>query len=160
MVWGGEETDGQHAFHQLLHQGIRAFSADFIAVADPGHDLVEQHRWLLANCIGQGEAMSAGAPSSTDAPFRAVPGNHPSTTLLLDRLDGRSLGMLLALYEHKVFCQSVIWGINSFDQWGVELGKQLADRVYDALGANTDDAVDASTAALIEVLRSHPRSAP
>ena len=160
VVWGGEETDGQHAFHQLLHQGTRAFSADFIAVADPGHDLVEQHRWLLANCIGQGEAMSAGAPSSPDAPFRAVPGNHPSTTLLLDRLDGRSLGMLLALYEHKVFCQSVIWGINSFDQWGVELGKQLADRVYDALGANTDDAVNASTAALIEVLRSHPRSAP
>lgn len=154
VIWGGEETDGQHAFHQLLHQGTRAFSADFIAVTDPGHDLVDQHRWLLANCLGQGEAMSAGAPSSADAPFRAVPGNHPSTTLLLDRLDGGSLGMLLALYEHKVFCQSVIWGINPFDQWGVELGKQLADRVYDALGAGTEDgAMDASTASLVHTLK-------
>ena len=157
VIWGGEETDGQHAFHQLLHQGTRAFSADFIAVIDPGHDLADQHRWLLANCLGQGEALLTGAPSPADAPHQAVAGNHPSTTLLLDRLDGRHLGMLIALYEHKVFCQGVIWGINPFDQWGVELGKQLARRVYDALGENTDHAVDASTAALIEVLRSYQR---
>lgn len=154
VIWGGEETDGQHAFHQLLHQGTRAFSADFIAVADPGHDLVDQHRWLLANCLAQGEAMLTGAPSPADAPHQAVAGNHPSTTLLLDRLDGRRLGMLLALYEHKVFCQSVIWGINPFDQWGVELGKRLARRVYDALGEDSeDDTMDASTASLVDALK-------
>ncbi|MCY3818586.1 MAG: glucose-6-phosphate isomerase [Gammaproteobacteria bacterium] len=154
VIWGGEETDGQHAFHQLLHQGTRAFSADFIAVADPGHDLADQHRWLLANCLGQGEALLAGAPSPADAPHQAVAGNHPSTTLLLDRLDDRRLGMLLALYEHKVFCQSVIWGINPFDQWGVELGKQLARRVYDALGEDSEaDDMDAATASLVDTLK-------
>ncbi|MDE0451996.1 MAG: glucose-6-phosphate isomerase [Gammaproteobacteria bacterium] len=157
VIWGGEETDGQHAFHQLLHQGTRAFSADFVAVANPGHDLADQHRWLLANCLGQGEALLTGAPSPADAPHQAVAGNHPSTTLLLDRLDSRRLGMLIALYEHKVFCQSVIWGINPFDQWGVELGKQLARRVYDALGVSTDDTIDESTASLVDVLKSYRR---
>ena len=157
VIWGGEETDGQHAFHQLLHQGTRAFSADFIAVIDPGHDLADPHRWLIANCLGQSEAMLAGAVPedvSTDAPHRAVIGKHPSTTILLDRLDGRHLGMLLALYEHKVFCQSVIWRINPFDQWGVELGKHLASRVYDALGAGPDDTLDTSTASLVRALKS------
>ena len=160
VVWGGEETDGQHAFHQLLHQGTRAFSADFITVANPGHDLVDQHRWLLANCVGQGEAMLKGAAtedSSDSAPHRAVVGNHPSTTIVLDRLDGRSLGNLLALYEHKVFCQGVIWRINPFDQWGVELGKQIARRVYDALGAGPDDTMDASTASLVRALKTQRR---
>ena len=157
VVWGGEETDGQHAFHQLLHQGTRAFSADFVAVADPGHDLADQHRWLLANCLGQGEALLTGASSPAHAPHQAVPGNHPSTTLLLDRLDGRCLGMLLALYEHKVFCQSVIWGINPFDQWGVELGKQLARHVYDALGEDSDDTMDAATASLVDTLKKRRR---
>ena len=160
VVWGGEETDGQHAFHQLLHQGTRAFSADFITVANPGHDLVDQHRWLLANCVGQSEAMLAGAATgdpSTDAPHRAVAGNHPSTTILLDRLDGRNLGSLLALYEHKVFCQSVIWRINPFDQWGVELGKQIARRVYDALGTGPDDTMDKSTASLVDALKTRRR---
>ena len=154
VIWGGEETDGQHSFHQLLHQGTRAFSADFVAVADPGHDLADQHRWLLANCLGQGEALLTGTSSQTDAPYQAVPGNHPSTTILLDRLDGQRLGMLLALYEHKVFCQSVIWGINPFDQWGVELGKQLARRVYDALGEDSEgDDTDASTSGLVDTLK-------
>lgn len=154
VIWGGEETDGQHAFHQLLHQGTRAFSADFVAVVDPGHDLADHHRWLLANCLGQGEALLTGAPSPPEAPYQAVGGNHPSTTLLLDRLDGRRLGMLIALYEHKVYCQSVIWGINPFDQWGVELGKQLARRVYDALGRDSeDDTMDASTADLVDTLK-------
>ena len=156
VVWGGEETDGQHAFHQLLHQGTRAFSADFVTVADPGHDLADHHRWLLANCLGQGEALLTGAPAPADAPHRAVAGNHPSTTLVLDRIDGHGLGMLIALYEHKVFCQSVIWGINPFDQWGVELGKQLADRVYAALGEDSeDDTMDASTAGLVDSLMEH-----
>lgn len=158
VIWGGEETDGQHAFHQLLHQGTRTFSADFVAVADPGHDLADQHRWLLANCLGQGEALLTGASSPTDTPHQAVPGNHPSTTILLDRLDGRCLGMLLALYEHKVFCQSVIWGINPFDQWGVELGKQLARRVYEALGRDSEaDTVDASTANLVNTMKKRQR---
>ena len=104
--------------------------------------------------------MFAGAETedpSTDAPHRAVAGNHPSTTILLDRLDGRNLGNLLALYEHKVFCQSVIWRINPFDQWGVELGKQIARRVYDALGAGPDDTMDASTASLVDLLKSYRR---
>ena len=155
IIWGGEETDGQHAFHQLLHQGTRAFSADFIAVVDPGHELIDQHRWLLANCLGQGEAMATGAASSEHAPHRDVAGKHPSTTILLDRLDARNLGMLLALYEHKVFCQSVIWHTNAFDQWGVELGKQLARRVYDALAGDDfkDDAMDASTVGLVDAVK-------
>ncbi|MYE82271.1 MAG: glucose-6-phosphate isomerase [Gammaproteobacteria bacterium] len=158
VVWGGEETNGQHAFHQLLHQGTRSFSADLVAVAAPGHDLAERHRWLLANCLGQGSALLRGrdAPAHGPralAPHRAVPGNRATTTVLLDALTPASLGALLALYEHKVFTQATVWGINPFDQWGVELGKQLAHDVFGALGGGPARGLDAATAGLVAEVR-------
>ena len=151
IVWGGEGTNGQHAFHQLLHQGTRSFSADFIVAARAGHGLEEHHRWLLANALAQSQAMMAGQTS--DDPHRAVPGDKPSTTIVLASLTPHSLGALLALYEHKVFCQGVIWNINSFDQWGVELGKRLALPIHDQLGGASPLEQDASTRHLIESLR-------
>ena len=160
VVWGGEETNGQHAFHQLLHQGTRSFAADFIAVAMPEHDLKEHHQWLLASCLSQGQAMLQGTDPSdlADDPIKAhrkVIGNHSTTTILLDTLDPESLGSLIALYEHKVFCQGVIWQINSFDQWGGELGKQLAKKVFDALNGEIVQGLDSSTIGLIKELRKH-----
>ena len=155
VVWGGEETNGQHAFHQLLHQGTRAFSADFIAVTRAGHDLKIHHDWLLANCLAQSKAMQDGRSGEGPAgPDRRVPGGHASTTILLDELSPRALGALLALYEHKVFCLGAIWQINAFDQWGVELGKELAGPIYDELadGAGTH-APDATTAGLLTQIR-------
>ena len=162
VVWGGEETNGQHAFHQLLHQGTRSFSADLIAVAAPGHDLAERHRWLLANCLGQGSALLAGHEAGADgpdaiAPHRAVPGNRATTTLLLDALTPASLGALLALYEHKVFTQATVWGINPFDQWGVELGKELAGGVLEALAGGPLTRLDPVTADLVAELRKRAR---
>lgn len=156
VVWGGEETNGQHAFHQLLLQGTRAFSADFVAVARAGHDLKNHQDWLLANCLAQSKAMSEGR--AADGPLgshRSVAGGQPSTTLLLDELNPRSLGALLALYEHKVFCLGAIWQINAFDQWGVELGKDLAGPIYDELASGQDRGAghDASTAALLTQIR-------
>ena len=131
LIWGGEESNGQHAFHQLLHQGTRAFSADLIACAKAAHGLPEHHAWLLANCLAQGEALRRGR--ETAEPHRRVAGGHPSTTILLDDLTPYALGALLALYEHKVFCASAIWQINAFDQWGVELGKELAGPIRERL---------------------------
>ena len=156
VVWGGEETNGQHAFHQLLHQGTRAFSADFIAVTRPGHGLETHHDWLLANCLAQSKAMMEGR--TVDGPLgshRSVPGGHPSTTVLLDELSTRSLGALLALYEHKVFCLGAIWQINPFDQWGVELGKELAGPIHDELasGDGRGARLDASTDGLLTQIR-------
>ena len=156
VVWGGEETNGQHAFHQLLHQGTRAFSADFIAIACPGHALDHHHDWLLANCLAQSKAMLEGrAADGPLAEHRSVPGGHPSTTLLLDELSPRSLGALLAIYEHKVFCLGAIWQINAFDQWGVELGKELAGPIYDELASGEDRGArhDPSTAGLLTQVR-------
>lgn len=132
VVWGGEETNGQHAFHQLLHQGTRAYSADLIACANPGHALKRHHEWLLANCLAQSKAMMQGVAGGEA--HRHVAGNRPSTTILLDELSPRSLGALLALYEHKVFCAGAIWQINPFDQFGVELGKELARPIFGELG--------------------------
>ena len=158
VVWGGEETNGQHAFHQLLHQGTRSFSADLIAVAEPGHDLAERHRWLLANCLGQGSALLTGREAGVDgpdelAPHRAVPGNRATTTILLDARTPASLGALFALYEHKVFTQATVWGINAFDQWGVQLGKQLANDAFGALAGGSVAGLDAATAALVAEVR-------
>ena len=157
LVWGGEETNGQHAFHQWLLQGTRACSADFIAVAAPGHDLQTHHRWLLANCVGQSQALAlgnaAGAAGDPLAAHRAVRGNQPSTTIVLDALNPSSLGALLAMYEHKTFCQGVLWGINPFDQWGVELGKGLAAAAFQALGGAPAEGLDGSAAALAAELR-------
>ncbi len=134
VLWGGEESIGQHSFHQLLHQGNRPFTADFIGTCVPDHEFAEHHDWQLANMLAQAEAMQFG--DNADDPQRFVAGKRPTTTLLLEALTPRNLGTLLALYEQKVFCQGIIWNINSFDQWGVELGKKLADRIYPAMAGS------------------------
>jgi glucose-6-phosphate isomerase len=118
VVWGAEGTSSQHSFHQLLHQGTQVVPVDFIvAGCSP---------LLDANAEAQAEALARGTRDPSLPPHRQHPGNRPSSTIALERLDARGLGRLLALYEHKVFTQGVIWNVNSFDQWGVELGKQLA----------------------------------
>ena len=161
VIWGGEGTTGQHAFHQMLHQGTRAFTADFILTGADGHqpprpELADQHRWLLANGLGQGQAMALGW--AHEDPHRAAPGNHSTNTFVLDRLDAASLGALLAFYEHRVFCQGLIWDINSFDQWGVEFGKRLAKTLFEQLARDSEPASaalgpDAATHALVSHLR-------
>jgi glucose-6-phosphate isomerase len=125
IVWGGVGTDAQHAVFQLLHQGTHLVPVEFVAAVEPGHGWDEEHhRQLLVNCFAQGAALMAGKPS--DDPHRAYPGDRPSTTILLDRLDPAALGALLAFYEHRTFANAVLLGINPFDQFGVELGKTLA----------------------------------
>jgi glucose-6-phosphate isomerase len=121
VVWGAEGTVSQHSFHQLLHQGTQVVPADFIEL---GLD-----RDLSANCRAQADALAFGTDNASLAAYRQYPGNRPSSMLILDNLGPRSLGRLIALYEHKVFTQGVIWNINSFDQWGVELGKELAKNI-------------------------------
>jgi glucose-6-phosphate isomerase len=167
VVWGDVGTNGQHAYFQLLHQGTDVTPVDFIAALKPSHGLPGHHRVLLANCFAQSEAfmkgktadevraeMSAqGLPAAEiDAlvPHRTFPGNRPSNTILMDALTPSTLGALIALYEHKVFVQGVLWGINSFDQWGVELGKVLAKNIEAELGGEPrPDTHDSSTNALI-----------
>ncbi len=158
ILWGGTGTRGQHAYHQLLHQGTQAFAADFIVVREDERGLKEHHDWLLANALGQSKAMAEGF-SAEDEPYRDVAGNHPTTTVVLDELGPRQLGALLAVYEHKVFCQGSIWNINSFDQWGVELGKNLAIPIYEQLASNghasdLEHRNDPATQGLIDYLRS------
>lgn len=172
ILFGEPGTNGQHAFYQLIHQGTRLIPCDFIASVQPGHDLPEHHDVLLANCIAQTEALMRGKTAesvraelvarglSGDAlealvPHKVFPGNRPSTTILLRRLDPHTLGMLLALYEHTVFVQGVIWGIYSFDQWGVELGKELAKAIEPELRpeAPLPDGHDSSTNGLIAAYR-------
>jgi glucose-6-phosphate isomerase len=146
VTWGGTGTDAQHAVFQLLHQGTITVPVEFIAVreADDTQD-PEHHRQLLLNAFAQGAALMQGQAS--DDPQRAYPGNRPSATILLDRLDARTLGALIAFYEHRTFANAVLLGINPFDQFGVELGKQIARQLSE--GAD-DDSLDVSTRALIE----------
>lgn len=160
VLWGGVGTNGQHAFHQLLHQGTATYFADFILCRHAQHRQPDMQRWLQANAVAQGQGMAAG--QTHDNPHRVVPGNHPSTTLILDSLQPETLGALLAAYEHKVFCLGILWDINSFDQWGVELGKVLARPLAALLQARTtapapDDlglaAQDAATRALLDALK-------
>ena len=131
VVWGGTETPGQHAFHQWLHQGTDTASCDFIVVARPMGTQAEHHEILLAHACAQSQALMNGIAATE--PQRACPGNRPSTTLVLPRLDAYHLGALIAAYEHKVFTQGVVWGVNSFDQFGVELGKTIAAEVLPAV---------------------------
>lgn len=153
IVWGEPGTDSQHSFFQLLHQGTLLIPADLIAACRSPSEFNEQHPLLLANFFAQGEALMNGKPDPA-APHAAVPGNRPSTSILLEELDAKHLGMLLALYEHKVFVQSVIWNLNAFDQWGVALGKQVADRILPTLTAREPaTAFDASTNGLINFYR-------
>ncbi|REE18855.1 glucose-6-phosphate isomerase [Paraburkholderia sp. BL27I4N3] len=162
VTWGEPGTNGQHAFFQMLHQGPTIVPIDFIAVLTPEHPLVSHHPKLLANCFAQSEALMvgrtleeakkvAGADKPELAPHLVFPGNRPTTTLLVEALTARSLGALIALYEHKVLVQGTVWNINSFDQWGVELGKILGKVVEADLTAPSADVKkhDSSTSALI-----------
>ena len=170
VLWGEPGTNGQHAFFQLLHQGTQVVPADFIAAVEGHHALGDHHRLLLANCLAQTQALAFGKTEPEAlaellgqgmhsdaarrlAPYKAFPGNRPTSTILLDRLTPANLGALIALYEHKVFVQGAVWNIDSFDQWGVELGKQLAGRVAGALerGSPASD-MDASTAGLVATI--------
>ncbi len=148
--WGGVGTDTQHSFFQALHQGTSIIPADFIGVVRGDTPHVENHRALHANLLAQTEAFANGQAS--DDPHRAYAGGRPTTTILLDSLDPRALGALLAMYEHSVYLQSVAWDINAFDQFGVELGKQLASRLLPALSGEAE-AGDPVTRALLAELR-------
>ena len=159
IIWGAAGTDAQHSFFQLLHQGTRLVPADFIAVCQPHHTAAQHHAILMANFFAQTAALMNGAPLA-DNPHDRFPGNRPSNSLLLERLTPYSFGQLLALYEHKVFVQSVIWGINAFDQPGVELGKRLASRILPDLANNAPvRGYDTSTNGLIDFYKAH-REAP
>ena len=149
VLWGGAGTDSQHSFFQALHQGTQVVPADFIGVVQPDHPHVEQHRVLLSHLLAQVEALANGDVGAT--PQQHSPGNRPSTLLLLDRLTPRSFGALIALYEHSVYAQSVLWGINAFDQFGVELGKRLAAGLLPVLEgkAKAGDPISAELAAEI-----------
>ncbi len=172
VIWGEPGTNGQHAFYQLIHQGTRLIPVDFIAAAEPQHPLDEHHRILLSNFFAQAEALMRGRTEaearaelaaqglSGDAlerllPHRVFPGNRPTNSILYRRLTPRTLGSLIALYEHKIFVQGVIWNINSFDQWGVELGKQLARAILPELEGEAEvRGHDASTNGLINYWKS------
>ena len=171
VVWGEPGTNGQHAYFQMLHQGTDVIPVEFIAVKRPTHPHADLHAMLLANCLAQSAALMAGktteavlaekAPTAsvemgrlTLAHHRTFPGNRPSTTLLLDQLTPSALGALIALYEHRVFTSGAVWGINSFDQWGVELGKALANDLLPCFTGVSDGAgLDASTAGLLARLK-------
>ncbi len=151
VVWGEPGTNGQHAFFQMLHQGTEVIPLEFIVVKKPSHNLPGHHIKLLANAVAQSQAFLQGKDSEDG--HRHFPGNRPSTFLLLDALTPESLGALIALYEHRVFVSGAVWGINSFDQFGVELGKVLARDVEARLLSGNVQGVDASTAALIANLQ-------
>jgi glucose-6-phosphate isomerase len=155
IIWGAAGTDAQHSFFQLLHQGTRLVPADFIAACQPHHTVEQHHAILMANFFAQTAALMNGAPDAAN-PHERFSGNRPSNSLLLDRLTPRSFGQLLALYEHKVFVQSVVWGINAFDQPGVELGKKLAARILPDLDDNAPaTGYDASTNGLIDFYKAN-----
>jgi len=151
-VFGDAGTNGQHAFFQLLHQGTDIIPVDFIAVARTDEGPTGMHEMLLANCLAQAEALMVGKRDAAE-PWRRFEGNRPSSMILLDRLTPQTLGALIALYEHKTFVEGVLWGINSFDQWGVELGKSLASRILGELTGGDALPHDPSTAALIARLK-------
>ncbi|MFH8376159.1 glucose-6-phosphate isomerase [Streptomyces cyaneofuscatus] len=167
VVWGTPGTNGQHAYYQLIHQGTKLIPADFIGFAAPVHDLlpglIAQHDLLMANFFAQTQALAFGkTPDEVRAegvpeelvPHKTFRGNHPTTTILADKLTPSVLGQLIALYEHKVFVQGAIWNIDSFDQWGVELGKVLAKKIEPVLtGEASTGELDSSTAALVTAYR-------
>ena len=169
VVWGEPGTNGQHAFFQMLHQGTDVIPVEFIAVKQPTHGEADLQAKLVANCLAQSQALMLGktaeqalgekAPTASDtldpqivARHRTFPGNRPSTTLLLERLTPRALGALVAMYEHRVFTSGALWRINSFDQWGVELGKALCNDLLPRLASGEVEGLDASTAGLLRWL--------
>ena len=151
VLWGEPGTNGQHAYFQMLHQGTDVVPVEFVAVKKPKHALAGHHNLLLANVLAQAQALMVG--KSDSGGHRNFPGNRPSTFLLLDELTPTSLGALIALQEHRVFVSGSVWGINSFDQWGVELGKLLAKDVESRLGSGNTAGLDGSTAGLLKTLR-------
>ncbi|WP_153914098.1 glucose-6-phosphate isomerase [Shewanella sp. TC10] len=171
VIWGGEGTNGQHAYHQLLHQGTALIPADFIMPIQSHNPLGEHHNQLASNCFGQTQALMQGRTfdealaelsgqnlSDTEkaliSKHKVMSGNKPSNTILMDKLTPTTLGSLIALYEHRTFVQGAIWQINSFDQWGVELGKLLGNDVLDRIGAENDASeLDCSSNALINLYR-------
>jgi glucose-6-phosphate isomerase len=158
VVWGTPGTNGQHAYYQLIHQGTRLIPADFIGFVTPNHPdgaVGDQHDLLMANFFAQTEALAFGREAPEGQPYRLFAGNHPTNTILASQLTPRTLGSLVAMYEHKVFTQGVMWGIDSFDQWGVELGKALAQRIVPELTGPPPegDTHDSSTRALISRYR-------
>jgi len=172
-IFGDAGTNTQHSFHQLLHQGTQFFPVDFIVPAQTHNPVSDQHQFLYANCLSQSQALMCGKNMSQVeqelkqqglseekiralAPHKVIPGNRPSNTILIEKITPHSLGALIALYEHKVYVESVIWNINAFDQWGVELGKVLSVRVMSALGndESTDD-LDPSTQMQINFFKQH-----
>ena len=173
VIWGEPGTNGQHAFYQLIHQGTRLIPCDFLAPIETHNPIGDHHRILLSNFFAQTEALMRGKQANEvraelvaaglqgDAlerllPHRVFPGNRPSNSIMFQKLTPRSLGTLIALYEHKIFVQGVIWQINSFDQWGVELGKQLAKRILPELeGDHAVTAHDASTNGLINYYKAY-----
>jgi glucose-6-phosphate isomerase len=175
VIWGGVGCNGQHAYHQLLHQGTQLIPADFIVPVVSFNPVVDHHQWLYANCLSQSQALMRGknleevatllreqgldeAQVNALAPHKVIPGNRPSNTLVLERISPRGLGSLIAMYEHKVFVQSTVWGINALDQWGEELGKELGQGAYQRLtDFEAPDAEDASTQGLIDYFRSRHR---
>ena len=175
VIWGGVGANGQHAFHQLLHQGTRLIPADFIIPLETHNPVASHHVTLFANCLSQSRALMSGKTldeakaelkaegmSSGEidklAPHKVIPGNKPSNTLLMEKSTPETVGALIALYEHRTFVQGIIWDVDSFDQWGVELGKQMGKGILDRLTGDTaegDEAIDSSTASLIQIYRSH-----
>jgi glucose-6-phosphate isomerase len=168
IYWGEPGTNGQHSFYQLIHQGTRLIPCDFIAFGEALNPLGRHHDILLANAFAQSEALAFGkTPAQVKAegtpdwlvPHRVFEGNRPSNTIVAERLTPQTLGELVALYEHAVFTQGVIWNLNSFDQWGVELGKVLAQRIVPELESTTEPALghDSSTNNLIRRYRKSKR---
>jgi glucose-6-phosphate isomerase len=151
VVWGEPGTNGQHAYFQMLHQGTDVVPVEFIAVKEAAHTLAGHHDQLLANALAQAQALMQGKRDAGG--HKDFPGNRPSTFFILDRLDPQSFGALVAMYEHRVFTSGSIWGINSFDQWGVELGKVLAKDIAPRLATGDAAGLDASTAGLLRRLR-------
>jgi len=151
VLWGEPGTNGQHAYFQMLHQGTDVTPLEFVAVRDATHELEGHHAKLLANALAQAQALMAGQADAGG--HKNFPGNRPSTFFVLEKLTPEALGAFLAMYEHRVFTSGALWGINSFDQWGVELGKVLARDIEPRLASGDTQGLDASTAGLLARLR-------
>jgi glucose-6-phosphate isomerase len=165
IFWGAPGTNGQHAFYQLIHQGTKLIPADFIAFAEATHETGEQQDLLMANCLAQTKALAFGKTSAEIeaegtppalVPHKVMPGNRPTSTILAPKLTPSLLGQLVALYEHTTFVEGTVWGIDSFDQWGVELGKVMAKELAPMLSSSVPPDLsgeDSSTADLVRRYR-------